>query len=71
MLGPRNGTIRRCGLVGIGVALLKVGFKTFLLAPWESVFSYQPSDEDVELSAPPIPCLLGHCYVPALMIINL
>ena len=23
MLGPRNGTIRRCGLAGVGVALLE------------------------------------------------
>jgi hypothetical protein len=23
MLGPRSGTIRRCGLVGVGVPLLK------------------------------------------------
>jgi hypothetical protein len=40
MLGPENGTIRRCGLIGVGVALLNswscvtegVGFETFLLA---------------------------------------
>jgi hypothetical protein len=37
MLGPWNGTIRRNGLVGVGVALLEevcycvVGFETFLL----------------------------------------
>ena len=38
MLGPGSGTIRRYGLVGVGVALLEevcycvVGFETFLLA---------------------------------------
>jgi hypothetical protein len=45
-----------------------VGFKILLLAAWRLVLCYQPSDEDVELSAPPVPCLPGCCHVPALMI---
>jgi hypothetical protein len=27
-------------------------------------------DEDVELSVPPVPCLPGCCFVPALMILK-
>ena len=67
-----------CGLVGVGVALLVwvwpcwrkcftvgVGLKTLILAAWS-----QSSDEDVELSAPPVPCLPGCCHVPALMIMD-
>jgi hypothetical protein len=44
MTGPGSGTIRRCGLVGVGVALLEwvchcgVGFKTFTLAAWKPIF---------------------------------
>ena len=62
MLSPRSGTIRMCGPVGISVSLWYVGFKALILAAWE------PSDEDVELSAPAEPCLPGCCHVPALMI---
>jgi hypothetical protein len=57
----------RCGFVGVGVALLEEvchcggGLDTLLLAMWESVCSWFPLDEDVELSAPPMPCLPG-CY---------
>jgi hypothetical protein len=38
MLGPGSGTIRKCGLVGVGMAFLmevchcRVGFETFILA---------------------------------------
>jgi hypothetical protein len=45
MLGPGNGTSRRCGLIGIGVPYWKkcvtvgVDFKTLLLAAWKPVFS--------------------------------
>ena len=44
MLGPGNGTIRRCGLVGVGVVLLEEvchcggGFETLLLDAWEPIF---------------------------------
>ena len=44
MLSPGSGTIRRCDLVGVGVALLKedvtvgVGFKTLILVVWKPVF---------------------------------
>jgi len=40
---------------------MRVGSEIFLLAARKPVFSYQPSDEDVELSVPPEPCLTGHC----------
>jgi len=40
----------RCVIVG-------VGFKPLTQAAWKSVFPQQPSDEDVELSALPAPCL--------------
>jgi hypothetical protein len=66
MLGPGRVTIRRCGLVGVGVTLLgkhaTVGLSNeiLLLIIWEPVF-YWPSDENVELSAPPAPCVPG-CY---------
>lgn len=56
MLSPGNGIVRRCGLVGIGLALLEEA--------WHSVHEVQDScyscleaslrlvGEDVELSAP-------------------
>jgi hypothetical protein len=44
-----------------------VGFKTLLLASWKPVFCYWPSDEDVELSAPPAPCPHGCCHAPTLI----
>jgi hypothetical protein len=47
-----------------------VGYKTLILAAWKSVFCWQPSDEDVELSAPPAPCLPECCHIPTLMIID-
>ena len=54
MLGPGSGTIGKCGLVSVGC-------NTVVLAEWKSVFHYQPSDEDVELSAP-------RCILPAWML---
>jgi hypothetical protein len=47
-----------------------IGFKTLILAAWKPVFSYQPSDEDVELAASPAPCLLGCCHAPTLTIMD-
>jgi hypothetical protein len=64
MVGSGSGTIRRCSLVRIYVTV-GLGFKTLILAVWEPVFSYQPLDEDVELSAPPAPCLPGYCHAPS------
>ena len=46
MLGPGNGIVRRCGLVGVGMSF------TVSLAAWKPVFCKQPAEEDVELSAP-------------------
>jgi hypothetical protein len=54
MLGSGSGTIRRCGLVEIGVALWRkcitvgVGFKTLVLQAWKPLFSYLPSEQKVE-----------------------
>jgi len=54
-----------CGLVG------GMGIETLLLTIWETVCSWLPLDEDVELSAPfPAPCLPGSCYSPTLMIMD-
>jgi hypothetical protein len=67
MVCLESGTVGRCGIVGVGV-----GFNTLVPGAWEPVFCWQPSDEDVELSAPPVPCLPGccHVHVPALMILD-
>jgi hypothetical protein len=70
MFVPGSGTIRRCSPVGIGGSLGGVGFNILVLAAWKSLFCWQPSDEDVELSAPPAPCLPGCCCVPTLMIMD-
>ena len=69
MLGPGSGTIRRYGLVGVGVSL-GMGFKPLILAAWKSVFHYLPSDKDVELSALPAPGLPRCCPVPTLMMMD-
>jgi hypothetical protein len=67
MFSPQNGTIRRCDLVGVGVALLGevchcgVDFETLLLAARKSVFSCLLLEQDVEPSTPPVSCLPGHC----------
>jgi len=66
MLGPGSGTVRY-GLVGVGVTLLEevcggMGFETLLLAAWKPVFSCLPLEQDVELLAPPAPCLPGCCH---------
>ena len=56
-----HGSIRRYGLVGGSVSLWGVESE----APpsgEESVFSWLQSDQDVELSAPPEPFLLGYCH---------
>ena len=38
MFGPRSGTIRRCGLARVGVALLEeVGIENLLLVAWKTV----------------------------------
>jgi len=69
MLGPRSGTIRRCGLIGGSVAL------------WGGLEDPPSSSKDAEAvpgflpvkmwnSAPPAPCLPGHCHAPALMIMD-
>ena len=54
---------RKCATVG-------VGNETLLLTTWGSVFQ-QPSDEDVELSATPAPCLPGCCHARTLRIMGL
>ena len=76
ILGPGSVTIWRCGLVGIGVTWLEwvchcgCEYKILTLVAWKSVFHYQPLDENIELSAPPAPCLPRCCHVPTLMIMD-
>jgi hypothetical protein len=67
-LGPGRGTIRSCILVGVGVALLEEACHCGggLWDPHpnclrDSVFRL-PSEQDSELSAPPVPCLPGSCH---------
>jgi hypothetical protein len=66
-----SGTIRKCGLIEGGVALLEevchcgVGFEVLCLSPAQGrrVFRW-PSDQDVKLSVPsPAPCQPARCYV--------
>jgi hypothetical protein len=45
-----------------------VGFMTLILVAWNSVLCYQPSNENVELSASPVPYLPGFCHVSFLII---
>jgi hypothetical protein len=48
-----------------------MSFETLLLTAFKTVlFSYQLSDEDVELSSPPAPCLPGCCPDSTLMIMD-
>jgi hypothetical protein len=74
---PRSGSIRRCDLVGVGVAFLEevchcwreqrelppscLGMPVFWL----------PSEQNVELSAlSPTLCLPGCCHAPVMMIMT-
>jgi hypothetical protein len=76
-----TGTIRRCGLVKVGVALLEEvchcggGFWGLIclscaqhgiaVSSWQPEEDYPlllPVDQDVELLAPPTPCLPAHCH---------
>ena len=68
MLGP--GSIKRYGLVGGSVVIVRVGLETLLLAACKLVFSCMPFDEDIEFPVPPVPFLPGHCNVPTLMIMD-
>ena len=76
-VGPWSGTIRKCDLIGVGVALLEVvclcrgSFEILLLAAGETVFSWVPLKQDVDLSTPsPAPCLPGPCHASTLMIMD-
>jgi len=75
MLGPASGTIRKCGLVGGGMALLKEvcpcwggwSLRPLLLVAQKLVF-YQPLDQDMKLSVTsPAPCLMDAAMLPAKM----
>ena len=61
MLGQGIGTIKRCGLVGVGVALLEEvchcesGNDTLLLLTMREPVFYQLSDEETVFSAPLAP----------------
>jgi hypothetical protein len=57
-----SGTVRRCGLVGGGVALWSQKLK-----PVHSL----PTDPDGELSPPsPAPCLPAHCHASCVTIVD-
>jgi hypothetical protein len=74
--------VKVCIYLAQGVALLggivllewvchcACGLKTLILAARKSVLCYQPSDGDVEPSAPPASSLPGCCHAPTLMILD-
>ena len=41
---------------------MDVGFETFFQAAWKLLFSGLPSEQYIELSAIPLPCLFGCCH---------
>jgi hypothetical protein len=45
---------------------VEVGLETLLLAMRMSVFSHLSLEQDVELSATPVPCRLGYCHASGL-----
>jgi hypothetical protein len=63
-------------VVGRGVALLEkvlhCGSRLWdaLATCLRRIFFCLPSEQDVELSASPVPCLPGCCHVPTLMIVD-
>ncbi|EDM16395.1 rCG59786 [Rattus norvegicus] len=61
-----SGTIRRCGLVG-GMCHCVGGLQGLLMLKLhpvqKRVSSWLPSDQDVELSMSPAPCLPACCHV--------
>jgi len=60
----------RCGLTLLSrYVIVGMGIETLILTGWKPVFCLL-LDEDVELLAPPAPCLPGCCHVPALMIMD-
>ena len=68
MLDPGSGTIRKYGLVGIGVALLEKvfhvvgGLGNLLLTDWKTAVFCLPPEQDVQFSAPLAPCLPECCH---------
>jgi hypothetical protein len=61
MLGPGSGTLKRYDLVVVGMALLE---EVHHCGGWALSVFCSPSEQDVELSAPPAPCLPGYCHAP-------
>jgi hypothetical protein len=73
------GTLRRHGLIRVGVALLEevyhygVGFEVSYSQTIPSVAHNPlllPADLDIEFSIPPVPCLPGCCHAPTMMIME-
>jgi hypothetical protein len=70
MLDPGSGTIRRYGLVGIGVALLEDvchcggGLRDPPSCLKKTICSWLPLGEDVGLSAPPARACLDAAVLP-------
>jgi hypothetical protein len=61
--------MRRCGLVGVGIAWLeevchcRLGLRDPLPVAWKQVFSCLPLQQDAELLASPAPCLSRCCHM--------
>jgi hypothetical protein len=49
---------------------VEVGFKTLVLAAWKPVFSCLFSEQDVEVTASPAPCLPGSSEASAFIIMD-
>ena len=47
--------------------IVGVDFKTLMLAAWKPVISCLHSEQNLDLSAPPTPCLPELCHAPSLM----
>ena len=71
-----SSTIRKCGLVGVDVALLGevyhcgCGFCDPHPSCLEADLLPWPSDEAVEFLAPPAPCLPGRFHAPTLIMMD-
>ena len=73
------GTIRRCGLVGIGMAFLEDVYYSgdrlralFCLSYTQCGHSFflLPIDQDAEFLAPPAQCLPAGAMLPAIMVMD-
>lgn len=47
-----------------------MGFKTLILVAWKPIFSYLPFEQEIDLSAPPAPCMPRCCHALTLIIVD-